>query len=68
MPGLSRTVEITHSHAFAVLEIEPTAFEDIKSRLEASGALAEHYDPADGTLILPGVALMAERESGGGDD
>lgn len=61
--GLRPSKVITHSHTFSLLEIQDSAFEDIKHALQAAGVLSTFYDPNDESLILPGVALVKKPAS-----
>lgn len=57
--GLKPSKVITHSHTFSLLQINADAFAEIKQRLHGAGVLDTFYDDADGTIILPGIALTA---------
>ena len=62
--GFKRRKEISHAHDFDVLLVSAATIEEIKVRLKEAGVESEFYDPeGDGTVILPGIALVRRDES-----
>ena len=54
---------IRQTHTYAILEVSPAAYQEIRAKLEAAGHEQAFHDEDDGEVIdMHGIALQEEEE------
>ena len=53
---------ITHTYTYAILELSPAAFNEIKDKLEAAG-YQEQFDVEDGKYIIDMHGLAVKEQA-----
>lgn len=55
---------MTYTHTYAILEVSPKAYEEVRKKLAAAGYADQFLDDAEHAEVIDmhGIALAAEKE------